>query len=417
MLIKHSRSLRNAALGAALLAAVPGMARANEGWYLGIQGGANFVLDQTLRIYSASRPLRPIADGTPVSDISFDTGYAAGLLGGYAFGSGFRLELELTRRDNDFRNIVLADGSESARVGGREFADAGFGNVWYDFFPSSRVHPYIGGGAGYARVAIRDPAVDDRVGFQDGSNLRSDFDAVFAFQAGGGLRYDLSRALTVSLDYRFLRSNVGSFDLLANNPESEVQTRYKAHSALLSLRYHFGGRPPSAVAPEEPVQVVPVAETPAEAPVDVEPTIEPAPAKARCQSGEAGGSIDLGDCEVGDVFVLRGVNFETGRAALTVNARSLLDGVAVALKARPDIKVAVQGHTDSRGSEAYNLRLSEQRAMSVRSYLISQGIEDSRLSSTGLGETTPVADNETEDGRELNRRVELKVVDRAAPAP
>jgi OmpA-OmpF porin, OOP family len=109
------------------------------------------------------------------------------------------------------------------------------------------------------------------------------------------------------------------------------------------------------------------------------------------------------------VVVLRGVNFEFDQDRLTVNARTLLDDVVAALAAAPEIAVEIAGHTDSLGSDAYNQRLSERRAKAVRDYLISQGVEAGRLSEKGYGEAEPVADNATEEGRELNRRVELRV--------
>ena len=411
MSVITGKSLQSAALGLSVIGLLPGMAAANQGWYLGLEGGANFLNDQTFRIYDADGLLVSAEDGTPVSTVSFDTGYVAGLVGGYAFGSGFKLELELARRDNDFDSVLLQNGQPSQRVGGREFADLAFANVWYDFFPSSRVHPYLGGGAGVARVAVRDPAVDNLGLFQDGSGLRGDFDAVFAWQAGGGLRFDLTRSLTASVDYRYLRSNIGHFDLLANNPQSHVRTRYESHAALLSLRYHFGAPPAApAEAPTEAAQVVPVVEAPAEQAV-----AQPVPAP-RCQPSGPDGEMELGGCAVGDVIVLHGVNFETAKSTLTLNAKALLDGVAIALGKHPGVKVAVQGHTDSRGSEAYNLRLSGQRAQAVRDYLIGKGIDAGRMTAAGFGETMPIADNTTEDGLELNRRVELKVVEREGAA-
>lgn len=400
------KPLRSAILGFAALAAVPGIASANQGWYLGVEGGANFPREQTFRIYGANEGLFPIADGTALSQISFDTGYVAGLVGGYAFGFGLRGELELARRDNDFDRILLQNGQPSQRVGGREFADIAFGNLWYDLFPSSRFHPYLGGGAGVARIAVRDPALDSAGTFTDGENLRSAFDAVFAWQAGGGLRYDLTQRWTASLDYRYLRSNVGRFDLLANNPDSHMRTRYQSHAALFSIRYHFGAPAAAPVeAPVEPVQVVPVDSVP-------EPVLAAAPEPV-CQPPLPGAAIDLDGCKVGDVIVLRGVNFAFDKATLMINAKTLLDGVAAALARQPDIKVALQGHTDSRGADAYNLRLSDQRAKAVRDYLISSGIDAGRMTAAGFGETMPVADNATDEGRELNRRVELKVVERA----
>jgi OmpA-OmpF porin, OOP family len=131
------------------------------------------------------------------------------------------------------------------------------------------------------------------------------------------------------------------------------------------------------------------------------------PPPACTPTGEGG--IDLRGCEAGDVVVLRGVNFEFDQDRLTVNARTLLDDVVAALAAAPEIAVEIAGHTDSLGSDAYNQRLSERRAKAVRDYLISQGVEAGRLSEKGYGEAEPVADNATEEGRELNRRVELRV--------
>ncbi len=93
--------------------------------------------------------------------------------------------------------------------------------------------------------------------------------------------------------------------------------------------------------------------------------------------------------------------------------------MADALIARPGIKVEVDGHTDSKGSDAYNQKLSDARAASVMQYLVSRGVEAGRLTSKGFGESKPIADNATDEGREINRRVELTITDdgSAAAAP
>lgn len=135
----------------------------------------------------------------------------------------------------------------------------------------------------------------------------------------------------------------------------------------------------------------------------------PLPPPPACETGEAG--LELGGCEPGHTIVLRGVNFDFDQAALTINARTLLDDVASALMDAPQIRVEVGGHTDARGSEAYNQELSEHRAQSVVDYLVSAGIAPERMQATGYGETAPIADNETDDGRELNRRVELRIIE------
>jgi OOP family OmpA-OmpF porin len=137
-----------------------------------------------------------------------------------------------------------------------------------------------------------------------------------------------------------------------------------------------------------------------------------------CKTPEAGEKISLKGCGTGDVIVLRGVNFEFDKARLTPNAQSILDGVAAELKAYPEIQVELSGHTDALGSDAYNQRLSERRAASVKAYLVEAGIDGSRMTTVGHGESQPVADNQTEEGRELNRRTELKVTaGTAAVAP
>ena len=77
------------------------------------------------------------------------------------------------------------------------------------------------------------------------------------------------------------------------------------------------------------------------------------------------------------------------------------------MKEHPELRALVEGHTDSIGSEAYNLRLSERRANAVADYMESQGISSSRITTKGWGKSKPVADNRTKEGRAKNRRVEI----------
>lgn len=103
--------------------------------------------------------------------------------------------------------------------------------------------------------------------------------------------------------------------------------------------------------------------------------------------------------------------FDTGEATIKPVSHSLLDEVAGALKSHEEVKqVEIEGHTDNTGDAELNRRLSQQRADAVRSYLVGKGIGEARLSAKGYGPDRPVATNETEDGREANRRVEFKVV-------
>ncbi len=145
----------------------------------------------------------------------------------------------------------------------------------------------------------------------------------------------------------------------------------------------IGARPQAAPAPR------PVAEVVAPRPV---PTPEPTP--------------------VTETVVLKGVNFCFDCDTLSEQAQRTLDGNAMALiNKRPNATFEIAGHTDSVGSDSYNQDLSQRRAVSVRNYLVDQGVDADRMTANGYGESQPVADNSTESGRAQNRRVELRITE------
>lgn len=108
-------------------------------------------------------------------------------------------------------------------------------------------------------------------------------------------------------------------------------------------------------------------------------------------------------------FAAKNVFFATGSSKLMAKSNKSLDEVAKLMIADPSLKMDIDGHTDSQGSDELNQALSEKRAASVRDYLISKGVDASRLKATGYGETKPVADNNTAAGRAKNRRTEMTV--------
>ncbi len=125
-----------------------------------------------------------------------------------------------------------------------------------------------------------------------------------------------------------------------------------------------------------------------------------------CPNTPVGAHVNARGCWAYDAKVL----FAFDSSVINPDAFAMLDnGVEVMLN-NPDIKVEIDGHTDSRGPAAYNQKLSEARALAVANYFISHGVEAARISAVGFGETMPVASNDTEAGRAQNRRVELKVV-------
>ncbi len=116
---------------------------------------------------------------------------------------------------------------------------------------------------------------------------------------------------------------------------------------------------------------------------------------------------------VGDNITLNmpsNITFALNSADLNAQFFNALEGVALVLKEYNKTVIEVAGHTDSTGSDSYNMQLSQRRAQAVASYLASQGVKQERLITVGAGEAYPIASNDTEQGRAANRRVELTIV-------
>jgi len=111
-------------------------------------------------------------------------------------------------------------------------------------------------------------------------------------------------------------------------------------------------------------------------------------------------------------LILEGVNFKVDRADLTESAKKILDEVVRSLKENPEVKLDIQGHTDSDGTDAYNMDLSKRRALTVKQYLVDHGIDGSRLTVSWFGESKPIASNDTPEGKAKNRRIEFVRTDK-----
>ena len=130
----------------------------------------------------------------------------------------------------------------------------------------------------------------------------------------------------------------------------------------------------------------------------------------KCPTSEAGQAIGPDGCPVPLTIDLKGVNFDFDQSTLRPDAVAILDEAVSILAKYPELKVAVAGHTDSVGGEAYNQGLSERRARAVYDYLTGHGIDAGRLvGPEGFGESKPIDSNDTKEGRARNRRTELNV--------
>lgn len=129
-----------------------------------------------------------------------------------------------------------------------------------------------------------------------------------------------------------------------------------------------------------------------------EPAPQPAPKRPAAQPAQQ---------PVAQKIVVNSIQFDFDKSTIKPEFYPMLDAAAKSLKQQPATTVAIQGHTDSIGTEAYNRDLSMQRAEAVKEYLVRQGIARENLSVNGFGEDKPVANNKTDEGRRMNRRVEF----------
>ena len=131
----------------------------------------------------------------------------------------------------------------------------------------------------------------------------------------------------------------------------------------------------------------------------------------KCPDTPRGTRVEANGCPPAadqGVIVFRNILFEFNRADLRPESRPVLDQVAEYLKANPGVSMKIQGHTDNVGPAEYNLKLSRQRAQAVKDYLLDQGIAEGRLDVDGLGFSSPLMPNDTEENRARNRRVEFR---------
>ena len=235
------------------------------------------------------------------------------------------------------------------------------------------------------------------------------------FQYGAAIEYGLNNGIA-------LRAGLDLYDKDAGMVFVGILKRF----GTMSKR--------KAVVKPEPEKVIIVAEP--------EPVVEPAPVATQkvivpavtiaydidtdkdgvydrldeCADSSSAFSVDETGCSIIELK-FGGVNFEPQSFELTPQSKEMLDEVVVTINASPELqKIEVSAHTDNKGSEKYNLKLSEQRAETVKQYLIEKGVRENRLVAKGYGESEPIADNKTDEGRAKNRRVELTVIEDEVPA-
>ncbi|HEY6125648.1 MAG TPA: transporter [Steroidobacteraceae bacterium] len=190
--------------------------------------------------------------------------------------------------------------------------------------------------------------------------------------------------------------------------DAHAENRLDGDLYMLSFVAHFGGEPPPP-----PMPIVPAAPPPQPAPPPPPPPPPPADADGDrvtdlsdlCPATPRGDRVDVNGCSC-DVTVQ--VNFKSNSTEITGADAILLDSLADQVRRLPTIVGELGGHTDSQGVEAFNVELSRRRALAARDYLASRGLNVTQLAIAGYGESQPISDNTTAEGRALNRRVVMR---------
>lgn len=278
-----------------------------------------------------------------------------------------------------FEATIFADLIETGSGNGTDYYRPGLGlDLIYGFGDRTEFTPFVllGAGADYNDVS---------------PNSEDDYDwygnAGVGFVTGPLNKYDIK----LRAELRYVYDN--------------FQDGYSDYRAGLGLEIPLYGEPETVEKVVEKVKVVEV--TPEGfGDADGDGIID---SRDQCPNTPAGTRVDGTGCPLGDVVGLDGVTFETDSDRLRPDAKTILDEVTRVMERYPEMMVEVAGHTDSVGPDAYNQQLSQKRAEAARQYLVDKGIAADRMTATGYGESEPVDSNDTKEGRERNRRTELRI--------
>ncbi len=370
-------------LAVAAALATPLAAHAEQGDWLVRVGLSVVNPEETNLKLGAAGDLVIDSDISPTFNVSYflTDHISTELLAAWPFGHGIDL-------------ATSAPGDDKTRAGSTDHLPPTLSLNWH-FNVDGTVRPYVGAGINYTMFSseeLRGPLA--------GNNLKLDD----SFGAAGQVGLDIGagnwffnanvRYIQIESDAEVNGGDVGTVDI---NPWV-----YGVH-----VGYKFGAPAPVA----ETRAVEPVAAAPAPAPAPVAP---PAPADAdgdgvtddmdKCPGTPAGTKVDKVGCPLEQTLK---VLFDFDSAELRPESITELERVVKFMGDVPFATTLVEGHTDSVGADAYNSALSDRRAKAVFDYLSSRGVDPARMKSVGKGESAPIADNDTAEGRQENRRVML----------
>jgi OmpA-OmpF porin, OOP family len=302
-------------------------------------------------------------------DLAFENGPAFGIGLGYNFSEKLGAEFTFHYAKTDYNGNIKINRNEV------DFGDENGKTLIYKLdllyhltglLPGDMIVPYLAAGPGMITWDSDAKGVDKN----------NDF----LLNYGGGLKIFLTRNVALRGDVR----NIINFD-------KGFDDRYSNLLYTVGLTYEIGGKEREEVKEEAPAPEPEAAPAPA-------PAVVPEPAPVAPAAKEQG------------AIIFRNINFDFNKSNIKSESYPILDEVTEYLKANPNVKMEVQGHTDSKGTAAYNLKLSDRRAAAVKTYLVGKGVAADRLETKGYGLSKPIAPNDTEENRARNRRVEFKPI-------
>jgi outer membrane protein OmpA-like peptidoglycan-associated protein len=353
----------------------------HNGWYVGVEAGANWIGDNDVigsfgysgepEFEAEAISLVPFSSPSFDAGLDFDTGWAGFITAGYAFDNNWRIEAELGYRTNDFGvdpffngklpSIVRTDAliDPYSTIGGDLTEYTAMINVIYDVPLTDKLTFSVGVGAGvdFANVEV--------AGFDD-------TDTNFAYQAIAGVSYEITKRLDLTLTYRYLHVDEPEFSGTVDyygypTPISAKLDDLEKHSVTIGLRYDLY---------ED------------EAPLPPAPPAPPPPPAAASQ------------------FI---IYFGFNKCNITGEADKVLDEAAATAKATGSATVQIVGHTDTVGSASFNQKLSECRANAAKSNLVNKGVSASSISAAGRGESELLVKTDDNAKEPQNRRATIDV--------
>ena len=300
---------------------------------------------------------------------------------------GLRFKVGYNHLEGEWTNASLTTITESTNL------LTGDLDLLYYFAPCATISPYVFAGAGASLRMLN----DNPTAYLDVN------ETALAFNVGGGVQWTLNSNWKIMAEYAYHNMFNSELDGAVIAAENNGTDSYMGLN--LGLQYIFGKGNASKMC--EPCQGITVASNDMTDYNKIEDMIiKHIPKEVIKEVVVYKNIVSVSE----DRLVLIGVNFAFDKADLLPESYPVLNEAVKLLSDKPEVNVEIEGYCDYIGTEEYNQKLSVERAQTVKVYLVSKGIAENRLTTIGYGKSNPIADNKTDEGRALNRRIVFRII-------